>query len=85
MKYHLKITDNDTGEVIENTDCCCAIGTYGTETISTEFYVIDGFPMPIVATAYAALQAIERLTAIHPELESLLIAVIEKGGIFEDE
>jgi hypothetical protein len=84
MKYHITIKNNETGELLENADCCCVIGAYATETIATEFYVIDGFPIPIVATAYAALKTIERLTAVHPELESLLIAAFKKGGIFED-
>lgn len=85
MSYHITIKDNRTGELHEDADCCCVIGAYATETIATEFYVIDGFPMPIAATAYAALKTIERLMAIHPELESLLVAAFKKGGIFEDE
>ena len=85
MKYHLTITDNDTGKIIENADCCCVIGAYANETIATEFYVMNGDAIPIIATAYAALKTIERMAAVHPELAHLLDVALKKGGIFEDE
>ena len=85
MKYHITITDNKTGEVYENKDCVCIIGAYSSEEISTEYYYLGGSAIPVVATAFTALKAVEHLCAHSPVVAGMLKEVIEKGGILKDE
>lgn len=85
LGFHVKITDNETGEVLNDLDTNCIIGAFGSDTGALEVSNLDCRAITIVATVHAALKAVERTCAIDPEISFLCEQIIKKGGIFKDE
>lgn len=85
LRFHVKITDNETGEIINDLDTNCIVGAFGSEIGALEVSDIDCKAITIVATVHAALKAVERTCAIDPKISFLCEQIIKKGGIFKDE
>lgn len=85
MKYHIKITNNETGEVIEDADFCCIIGAFGTKESAKEIAAYDCPVFAIVGTAQAALSSVENACTSSPEIALLANIVLKKGGMLKNE
>ena len=84
LKYHIKITDNETGEVITESDRNCIIAGLGNEKGAAELCVFDCDLISIIGTVKAALFAIERMCKDDPRIEFILGKML-KERMFEDE
>ena len=62
MKYHIKITDNVTGEILEDSDVLCILGAIGTARCVSKAVLASGATNEQLAlTAIIANEAIEEL------------------------
>jgi hypothetical protein len=85
LKYHVKITDNETGEVLNHLDTNCIIGAFGNEIGALEISVFDCKMISILATVEAALKAVERTCKSDPAIEFVVEEILKKGGVFKDD
>ena len=84
LKYHIKVTDNETGEIVHESNRNCIIAGLGNEKGAAEMCIFDCDLVSIVGTVKAALFAIERMRKDDPEIEFILGKML-KERIFEDE
>lgn len=85
LQYHIKITDNETGKVIYESDRNCIIGGFGNEEGAAEFAICNCNMLSIVGTIEAALRSIERFCKSNPEIAFVVEHFLKKGGCFKDE
>jgi len=85
LKYHVKITDNETGEVITDNNYNCLIGAFGHNDGASEMAICDCEILSIVGTVEAALKAVERICKSDPAIEYVVEYMLKEGGVFKDE
>lgn len=85
LRYHVKITDNETGEVTEDFDSNCIVGAFGHDTGAIELSIFDCNMISILVTVEAALKAVERTCKSDPAIEFCVERVLKEGGVFKDE
>lgn len=72
MKFHITITDNETGETLKDRDACCIIGACNVGEY-TEGMALVHCSAPDLANAInGAEKSINHMKSEHPELELLL-------------
>lgn len=84
LRYHVKITDNETGEVICDTDRNCIIAGLGFEDGAGEMAVFDCNMLSIIGTVEATLRAVERTCKSDPAIEFVVEKMLKKGSVFDD-
>lgn len=81
MKYHIKLTDNSTGEILQDSDVLCIIGAIGTaEGVSKAVLASGATNEQLALTAIFANEAIEELVkgSDNPVMMEGLIKMIMK-------
>lgn len=81
LRYHIKITDNETGEVITERDYSCIIGGFGFDGGATEGRLYACNTISVVSTLEAALNAVEAVFASNPEFRLAFNIAMKKGGL----
>lgn len=72
MKFHITVTDNETGETLKDSDACCIIGAC-TEGEHTEVLVAIHCTATDLANAINSTEeAVAHVKREHPELELML-------------
>lgn len=84
LKYHVKITDNETGEVIADKNYNCMIGAFGYEDGASEMAIFDCNMISILGTVEAALKAVERTCKSDPAIEFCVEKILKEGSVFND-
>ena len=84
LKYHIEITDNETGKVLEDSDCSCLIGSFGNSQGAAEVAVYSCGLIDIVATVTSALKSIEKVCSENEDVAMLTKYYMKKGGLFDE-
>ena len=71
MKFHITITDNETGDVMQDTDACAIIGGFNNGVTTCTFAATNCGPFDIARTLASAEEAVDGIYELHPELKAL--------------
>lgn len=72
MKFHITITDNETGETLKDSDACCIIGAFNQGEYTAGMAITCCTAPDLAITINGAEDAINHIKSEHPELELLL-------------
>ena len=71
MRFHVTITDNETGEVLHDADACAILaGINGGRTTASIHMTACG-PLPLAETLSAAEDVVQEVRSRHPEIGAL--------------
>lgn len=82
-KFHIKITDNETGEVLFDTDTCAITGGYVTEDGAVGIALAHCNTRNHAKAIHAAETSINHLYSNHPELK-LAVLLTAAGSTLEE-
>ena len=71
MKFHITITDNETGETLCNTDACVILGAINEGERTCTLLMTDCGPFDLVDALRAAHKVTKTVGANHPEILAL--------------
>ena len=74
--YHIKIVDNETGNVIADTDTNCIIGAFNESNGTRQIGIVKCNIVDLTATCAGAKESIDNMTKNHP-FAKLMLAVTE--------
>ena len=82
-KFHIKITDNETGEVIQEIDTCAIIGGYATEDGAVGTALAHCNSRNHAKAIHAAETAINNVYNRNPELK-IVVLLTAAGSTLEE-
>ena len=71
MKFHITVTNNETGEVLHDTDACAIIAGINEGEESAVLTMTDCGPIDLAQTLSVTNSAVERVARNHPEIKAL--------------
>ena len=82
-KFHIKITNNETGEVLQEADTCAIMGGFAVEGGAVGVVLTECSPLEHGMAINAAEEAIKQVYREHPELK--LAAMLASVGSTTEE
>lgn len=82
-KFHIKITDNETGEVLQESDTCAIIGGYATEDGAVGMALAHCNARDHAKAIHAAETAINTAYTRNPELK-IAVLLTAAGSTLEE-
>lgn len=82
-KFHIKITNNETGEVIHDSDTCAIFGGYAKEDGAVGMACAHCGPVEHAKAMHAAETSIKEVYRLHPELK-LMVLLTEARSTVEE-
>lgn len=82
-KFHIKITDNETGEVLQEADTCAIVGGYVNEEGSVGMALIHCNTLEHAKAIHAAEASINQMYSRRPELKLLVLLTSANSTIEE--
>lgn len=80
-KFHITITDNETGRVIQEADTCAIIGGYTNEDGACGMAVVSCGPVDLARAVNAAEAAVDAMYQKNPELKLLTLMTSAESTI----
>lgn len=82
LKFHITITNNETGETLKDDDACAILGAYHIGEGAVGVAAIESDPFELAHTLTSAEHTIDVVKAQRPELV-LLTGIMAKAMIVE--